>query len=204
MPKAPRLRARARLLETTEAMLRETGMAGTGIKDVVKRSGAPIGSLYHYFPDGKTQLVTEALTIHAEKSRRLMERFFDGKENAAVALRTLFDTAADGFERAGADKGCALGAVTLDLTRSDKAIRDVCQRAFDEWVAVIAPQLPFRDEASRRSFATMVVAAIEGAFVLARASQSGESFRTVGKWVAAMASPPRVVRRQPQSRRHRR
>ena len=43
---------RDRLLRATETMLREAGMAGTGIKDVVKRSGAPIGSLYHYFPGG--------------------------------------------------------------------------------------------------------------------------------------------------------
>jgi len=47
-------------------------MAGTGIKDVVAHSGAPIGSLYHYFPQGKTQLVSESLQINADTSRRLL------------------------------------------------------------------------------------------------------------------------------------
>ena len=63
--------ARTRLLAAAEDMLREVGMAGTGIKDVVARSGAPIGSLYHYFPGGKAQLVSESVQINADKSRRL-------------------------------------------------------------------------------------------------------------------------------------
>jgi AcrR family transcriptional regulator len=98
-------------------------MSSIGIKDVVARSDAPIESLYHYFPDGKTQLVSEALAIHAAKSRRLMEHFFDGGETVAAALRSLFNTAAEGFERAGANKSCAMGAVTLDLTQADGQIR---------------------------------------------------------------------------------
>src|SRR5262245_19162513 len=93
---------RDRLLQATETMLREAGMAGTGIKEVVKRSGAPIGSLYHYFPGGKMQLVTEALRIHAGRSNALLARFFDGKTSAASAVRRLFDAAAQGFDMAGA------------------------------------------------------------------------------------------------------
>ncbi len=163
-------------------------MAGAGIKEIVARSEAPIGSLYHYFPGGKTQLVTESLRIHAAKLPRLMEHFFDGKKTAAAALRALFDTAADGFERGGANKGCALGAVTLDLTVSDKAIRVVCRQAFDDWVATIAAHLPLLDDRSRHSFAVLVVAALEGAFILARAARSGQPFRDAGEWLAATVS----------------
>ena len=170
-------------------------MAGTGIKDVVARSGAPIGSLYHYFPQGKTQLVSESLQINADKSRRLLRQFFDGKRTAAAALRSLFHTAADGFERAGANKGCAVGAVTLDLMPEDAALRSICRSTFDDWVATIAPHVPFSDERARRGFATTVVAALEGAFVVARAARSGEPFRDVGDSLAAVLSS--TARRRP-------
>ena len=120
-------------------------MAGTGIKDVVARSGAPIGSLYHYFPGGKTQLVSESVQINADKSRRLLSKFFDGKQTGAAALRSLFHTAADGFERAGGNKGCAVGAVTLDLMPDDAALREICKSTFDDWVAIVAPCVPFAD-----------------------------------------------------------
>ena len=165
---------------------REVGMAGTGIKDVVKRSGAPIGSLYHYFPGGKAQLVQESLEIHAGKSRALIARFFSGKRPAWAAVQELFETAAVGFDRQGADKGCAIGAVSLDLTSGDAAVRKVCQATFDDWAVTIAPHLPFRDKAARQAFATTIVAAIEGAFVLSRAAKSGAPFRDVGKSLAAL------------------
>jgi AcrR family transcriptional regulator len=176
---------RERLLRATETMLREAGMAGTGIKEVVRRSGAPIGSLYHYFPGGKTQLVTEALEAHAGRSQALIARFFRGRTGAATAVRKLFDTAARGFELAGADKGCAIGAVSLDLRAGDSEARRVCAATFEGWADLIAPHLPFPNESARASFAVTIVASLEGAFVLARAARSGAPFRAVGKSLAA-------------------
>jgi len=172
------------LLRATETMLREAGMAGTGIKDVVKRSGAPIGSLYHYFPGGKMQLVTEALEIHAGRSRALIARFFSGNTSAATAVRQLFDSAAQGFDMAGADKGCAIGAVALDLRAGDSHAQRICDATFEGWVDLIAPHLPFANKSARASFAVTIVAALEGAFVLARAARSGAPFRQVGKSLA--------------------
>jgi AcrR family transcriptional regulator len=176
---------RDRLLLATETLLREAGMAGTGIKDVVKRSGAPIGSLYHYFPGGKTQLVTEALEVHAGRSQALIARFFGGKTSAATAVRRLFDSAAQGFEMAGADKGCAIGAVSLDLQEGDSKARRICAATFEGWVGLIAPHLPFPNRSTQASFAVTIVAALEGAFVLARAARSGAPFREAGKSLAA-------------------
>jgi AcrR family transcriptional regulator len=171
-------------------MLREAGMAGTGIKEVVERSGAPIGSLYHYFPGGKTQLVTEALEIHAGRSRALIARFFDGRTSAATAVRRLFDTAAEGFDKAGADKGCAIGAVSLDLRVEDSQAQRICEATFEGWADLIAPHLPFASKPARASFAITIVAALEGAFVLARAGRSGAPFRDVGKSLAAALRHP--------------
>jgi AcrR family transcriptional regulator len=195
MPRGAPRPARVRLLDAAEEMLREVGMAGTGIKDVVARSGAPIGSLYHYFPDGKAQLVSESLRIHADKSRRLLEHFFDGKQTAAAAVSRLFDTAADAFERAGAYKGCAVGAVALDLMPGDTALREICRSTFADWAAIIAPRLPHSNERARHASAVTIVAALEGAFVLAKAAQSGDPFRDVGECLAA-TMPSRPGRRR--------
>lgn len=169
-------------------------MAGTGIKEVVARSGAPIGSLYYHFPGGKTQLVIEALQINAVKSRRLLQQFFDGRSTAAEALRTLFETAADAFERGGAHKACAIGTVTLDLGPHDATIRTICNQTFDTWLEVMIPQLPFPDQHSRRAFALVIVAALEGAFILGKATHSGDPFREIGRCLAAMVTSPDAPR----------
>ena len=179
--------SRERMLAAAEALLRERGLAGAGIQQVVARSGAPIGSVYHFFPRGKTQLVAEALQIHGDKARALFQSMLeDTGEPLPERFRRLFRTAAAGFDRAGANTSCAIGAVALDLDASDEALRTVCRDAMDGWIASIARELPWPDEAVRRSFAEMVVAGVEGAFILSRARQSGTPFITVGEWLATM------------------
>lgn len=194
MAQARRPAARTELLDAAAEMLRETGMCGAGIKDIVERSGTPIGSLYHYFPGGKTQLVAESLSRHAAKVPVLIERHFDGRRTAAAAIRELFDGAAAGFEQGGGLKACAVGAVTLDLSPADAALRAVCHEAFEHWARVLADRLPFGDARARTSFAVLVVAGLEGAFVLAKAAGSGEPFRIVGNQLAAAV--PRETRQR--------
>jgi AcrR family transcriptional regulator len=178
---------RERMLDAAETLLRERGLAGAGIQQVVARSGAPIGSVYHFFPRGKTQLVAEALQIHGEKARALFVRILEDRSKPLPErFRTWFQTAAAGFDRAGANKGCAIGTVALDLDARHEALRTVCRDAFDGWIDSIARELPWTDGAARRSFAEMVVASLEGAFILSRARQSGAPFITVGEWLAAI------------------
>jgi AcrR family transcriptional regulator len=183
----PALSSRDRLLAAAEALLREGGVAAAGIKQVAARGRAPIGSVYHHFPLGKSQLAAEALRIHGDKARRLLETMFERRQPVAERIRTLFRTAARGFDRSGRDRGCAIGAVTLDLTTTDEPLREVCDAAFDGWIDAIAPHLPWRKASVRRSFAEMVVTTLEGAFVLSRARRSGKPFLTAGEWLASAA-----------------
>src|SRR5205823_1729107 len=142
--------SRQRMLDAAEALLRERGLAGAGIQQVVARSGAPIGSVYHFFPRGKTQLVAEALQINGEKARALFQRILEDEGRPLPErLRRLFRTAASGFDRAGANKGCAIGAVALDLDARHEALRTVCRDAIDGWIASIARELPLPDESVR-------------------------------------------------------
>ena len=176
------------MLQAAETLLRESGLAGAGIKQLVARSGAPVGSVYHFFPGGKTQIVTETLQVHSGKALKLFERAFgDDTVPLPARLRALFRRAADGFEAAGADKSCAVACVTLDLRAGDHSLRQVCDASFNQWVDEIASHMPWPDAETRRSFAVMVVLTLEGAFILARAGQSGNAFTTAGDWLARLA-----------------
>jgi AcrR family transcriptional regulator len=193
------------MLDAAEALLRERGLAGAGIQQVVARSRAPIGSVYHFFPGGKTQLVAEALHINGDKARALFQRILaDTADPLPERFRRLFRTAASGFDRAGADKGCAIGAVTLDLDATQEALRTVCRDALDGWIESIAVELPWTDSAVRRSFAELVVAGLEGAFILSRARKSGAPFITVGDWLATMLEQVRTTAGTPATHKRRR
>lgn len=173
------------MLGAAETLMREQGLSGAGIHQIVKRSGAPIGSVYHFFPQGKTQFASEALRIHGEKAKAILVAAFYSKKPLPLRLRTFFRIAAKSFEDQGGRKGCAIGAVTLDLGRGDEALREVCDAVFDNWIDAIEPHLPWRSAKKRRAFALAVVTALEGAFVLGRAQRSGAPFIAAGEMLAA-------------------
>jgi AcrR family transcriptional regulator len=175
------------MLEAAEGLMREGGFKAAGIKQIAARGRAPIGSLYHHFPGGKTQLAIEALQLHGSKARTLIDAMFAGDQPLASRVRTLFRTAARQFDQSGCDRGCAIGAVTLDLASTDEALRRACNEAFSSWVEAIAHHLPWKRESTRRAFAEMVVTTVEGAFVVSRARKSGQPFLTAGEWLAAAA-----------------
>ena len=49
------------MLVSAAEVLRERGAAGVTINEVLTRSGAPRGSVYHHFPEGRNQILTQAL-----------------------------------------------------------------------------------------------------------------------------------------------
>lgn len=173
------------MIAAAETLMREQGLSGAGIHHIVKRSRAPIGSVYHHFPGGKTQYAAEALQVHGEKARAFLDKTFGSRKPLAQRLRTFFRYAAKSFEEQGAKRGCAIGAVTLDLAPRDKRLRAVCDDVFASWTGSIAPHLPWRSAKMRRAFALAIVTALEGAFILGRAQKNGDAFRIAGETLVA-------------------
>ena len=50
-------------------LIAERGVQGTSIADVLERSGAPRGSVYHHFPGGKDEIVGAAMEYMATDAR---------------------------------------------------------------------------------------------------------------------------------------
>src|SRR5437764_3111301 len=76
--------ARKKMIVSQALLQRERGVAGTALPDVLEHSGAPRGSIYHHFPDGREQLANEATQWAADFiSRRLEASLADGDPLAA-------------------------------------------------------------------------------------------------------------------------
>ena len=48
--------AKRKVVETTRTLMQTQGYNATGLNQIIKVSGTPKGSLYHYFPGGKVRL----------------------------------------------------------------------------------------------------------------------------------------------------
>lgn len=160
------------MIESAAVLFRERGVASTSFADVLEHSGAPRGSLYHHFPGGKTQL--------AEESTRYAGEFILA---GIVAALTEHDPARaiaafqahwiNVLRRSNFAAGCVIVAATLEGER-EPTVRDAAGLAFTEWERVLEDALHDAGIPLRRaaSIATLAIASIEGAIILARAQRS--------------------------------
>src|SRR3954470_7336839 len=61
---------RERMVRSALALICVQGVSGTGLRGVVEHAAAPRGSLQHYFPEGKEQLIREALQLAGRRAAR--------------------------------------------------------------------------------------------------------------------------------------
>jgi TetR/AcrR family transcriptional repressor of lmrAB and yxaGH operons len=160
---------RAKLVLATLDLLRRSGLSGAGINHVVGASHAPKGSVYHYFPGGKQELVTEALREADRGVGENLYTIFRVKAPIGQKVRTLFTKTAAGIEANQFTKGCPVAAVTLDLDQESAALREVCGRIFDRWIDLIAQGLEDVPKGQRRAVAQLIFATLEGGLILSRA-----------------------------------
>src|SRR3712207_3331179 len=122
---------RERMIQSAVALFRQRGVHGTSFSDVLEHSGAPRGSLYHWFPGGKAQL--------AEEATRYAGEFIASGLAAALAERdpiaavTDFAAAYRGLlAHSDYAEGCPIVAATLEGDRSPGA-RDAAGAALGRW-----------------------------------------------------------------------
>lgn len=176
---------RDRMVEAAIEGMRASGLAGAGINQVIAASGAPKGSLYHYFPRGKLQLAAEALERFGERQRELLAAALAGDAPADEKLRRLFARAGKGLAKDGYQRGCAVAAVALDLQDDSRELAPVCAAQIALWVETIAAALEPLPAARRRQLGRLVITALEGALVQARALRDPQPLVEAGEWVAA-------------------
>ncbi len=133
--------SRQRMIEAAIQLMRGSGLSGAGINEVVRESAAPKGSVYHFFPGGKQQLVAEALTDYSTRVMQFIDDALAGAEDGPAKLKRLFEAFARRVESAEFRKSCAFGAVCLDLDAGDDALRPVIADAFEAWIRLVARAL---------------------------------------------------------------
>ena len=178
---------RAKMVEAAISLMRRTGLSGAGINGVLRESQAPKGSMYHYFPGGKQQLAGEAIEVYAARVRDFLDATLSRPRTPAAKIRALFDAFARRTEQAQFHASCAAGAVSLDLDADLDPLRRNVDAAFSGWVDTIAAQFRARDARAAKSFASLVLTTIEGAYIRSRAARSTEPFAEAGRWLSGLA-----------------
>jgi TetR/AcrR family transcriptional repressor of lmrAB and yxaGH operons len=193
-PTARGLASRERMLDAAITLMRHSGLSGAGINEVVKASAAPKGSVYHFFPGGKRQLASEALALHAGRVLGVIDAAMARGRTPGARVRALLRAFARRLDAAECRQSCALGAVALDLDDELEPVRAAIEQSFDAWIERIASHLGFADARRARSFAGLLLTAIEGAYVRGRAGHTSRAFIEAGDWLGALADREAALR----------
>ena len=168
---------RERMIEGAIRLLAKQGLQATSFSEVLALTGAPRGSVYHHFPEGKDQLVSAAVDRAGARALHAL----DGKQGVnAEELTALFlGIWREVLVRSQCGAGCAILAVTV-ATDSQELLQHA-GAVFRAWRGQLAALFEQRGltEKEASQFAAILVAASEGAVVLSRAEQSLEPFDLV-------------------------
>jgi AcrR family transcriptional regulator len=160
------------MVESAAVLIRERGVQDTSFADVVVASGGSRGSIYHFFPRGKAQLIEEATRFGTDfVVARLAAAIEDG--DTASAIRTFGRFYGEILRDSDFAAGCPVLAAALEGERTPGA-RDIAGEGFKEWSRLLADGLE-RDGLSRpeaESLSTLAVSSLEGGVVLSRAQRS--------------------------------
>ena len=163
------------MVSAAERLFRVQGLHATGLAEVLEQSGAPRGSLYHYFPGGKDELATEAIRAASARIETAIRVLFEASGSVPAALRAYGVQASARLRATDYREGCPVGNTVLEaavLSRRPSVRR--ATKGLRSWEAVIADALVAagvdRDAAHR--FGTFAVATFEGALLVARGRRS--------------------------------
>jgi len=164
--------SRASMIRSAAALFGSRGLSGTSFSDVLTHSGAPRGSIYHHFPDGKKQLAEDAIGWTSEQVLGHLRASPGGA--ASDVLAWFIDLWRQSVLASDGSCGCPVAGVAVDTGATADHLIDAARDAFSSWTSLLASQLQAAGVPAHRAapIATTALAAMEGALLLCRAERS--------------------------------
>lgn len=172
MPAA--LASKDEIVDRLFAVFRDRGFEGASLADLSRATGLGKSSLYHHFPEGKTQMAEVVLARAAALVDSAILETAEAAEPLKVRIRKIVATLQHLY--AGGRTNCVLGQ--LAAADIGAAARQSLQRALAHWIK--ATEKLARDggmsPGRARRFAEDWVARLQGALILQAATGSTAAF----------------------------
>lgn len=168
---------RSTMVEGAVKLLARDGVEGTSFREVLAVSRAPRGSIYHHFPGGKSELLHAALETVSSRGLAVMEG--TRGQAAPAVLERFLGLWRRLLDQSDLSAGCAVAAVTV--AAGERELVDHAGAIFRSWSEQLADlfEVGGLTPSSATQFATLAIAATEGAVLLARSERSRQPFDEV-------------------------
>ncbi|MBR0717083.1 TetR/AcrR family transcriptional regulator [Bradyrhizobium liaoningense] len=186
MPAVPR--HRQPIINAAVTLFRRQGYARTGLNDIVDASGAPKGSLYHYFPGGKSSIAAAAVEEAGRRVAATVKNLAAECRSTGELLRAHARLLAGWMRSSGFRNGCPITTVLLELAPRERAISEAGRKAYAARVAIIRDKLVEDGFARPRAeaLAVLCTSALQGALIQARVERSGRAIEVTAAELARL------------------
>jgi TetR/AcrR family transcriptional repressor of lmrAB and yxaGH operons len=164
------------IVQAAVTLFRRRGYSGTGLNDIVELSGAPKGSLYHYFPDGKLSIAEAAVRAAGQNIATTLSGLANDDKTSGELVRAFGILLAGWMTDSNFSSGCPIATTLLETAPDDAPVTAAGKEAFGTWRGAISSRLIAQGVSAQRSsrLAALVVAAMEGALIQSRVEGSAD------------------------------
>jgi len=169
-------------------LFRRQGYAGTGLNDIVDASGAPKGSLYHYFPAGKASIAVAAVEEAGRRVAETMTSLANETRSTGDLLRAHARLLSGWMRKSGFKDGCPITTVLLELAPKERAVAEAGRKAYAARIDVLKRKL-ISDGFSpvgAGPLAVLCVSALQGALIQARVDRSSAPIEAAAEELSKM------------------
>ncbi len=186
MPAVPK--HRQPIVNAAVTLFRRQGYTGTGLNDIVDASGAPKGSLYHYFPAGKASIAVAAVEEAGRRVADTMAKLAGETRSTGNLLRAHARLLSGWMRKSGFRDGCPITTVLLELAPKDRNVAEAGRKAYAARIGTLKDKLLADGFSTPRAerLAILCVSTLQGALIQARVERSGAPIETAADELARM------------------
>ncbi|WP_226664042.1 TetR/AcrR family transcriptional regulator [Microbulbifer aggregans] len=166
--------ARERLVSAAADMISRRGLSAMSIRELAKHAKAPLGSTYHYFPGGKSQVASEAIRFAGNTVAQALTEALEA--GPVKGLRHFLGLWRDILIRSDFQAGCPVLSVATEEPAGEEGLAalEIAAAVFDNWESLLRDSLQLHGarKAPAAKLATLILASVEGSIAMCRARRS--------------------------------
>jgi TetR/AcrR family transcriptional repressor of nem operon len=197
---APRKDARTKLLDAALHVIRDRGYAASSVDDICRAAGVTKGAFFHHFRT-KEDLAVAATEHFGKMADALYAEDWSALEDPAARVLGYVALRREIIAGEFSEFTCLLGTLVQEAYASSPAIRAACEAGIVGHGLRLAPDIALalaaagRDDVDARSVALHVQAAIQGGFILAKATgnpaMAAETLDHLARYLTTLFQPRR-------------
>ncbi|HBF07598.1 MAG: TetR family transcriptional regulator [Gammaproteobacteria bacterium] len=175
------LQSKQAVIEAASTMLALHGLRGISIREVTKFANAPLGSTYRNFPEGKQQIVAEAVTWAGQQAAQQLKLCLE--QSAHNGIQLFLTQWHKRLESNDYKLGCPILAAAIEAPHEENAeqIKSAVSNVFKLWQDILKDYLIVQNYSKQVAthLSISIIAMVEGAVALCRGHQSIEPFDAI-------------------------